>query len=103
MTRWKGRFRRSDIPPLELASRRPHHLRQPQTPVRVVERIQELRERYPRWGKDKLAVLLSRKRIKLQASSVGRVMNKLKARGFLVEPAAFGQAKLAQKRRWKPR
>ena len=101
--RWKHRFGRDDLTTLESASRRPHHVRQPQPPVRVVERIQELREQYSRWGKDKLAVLVSRERIKLQASSLGRVMNKLKARGLLGEPVNVGQAKLARKRRWKPR
>ncbi len=50
--RWKDRFDPYDLSTLEERSRRPHRVRQSQTPVRVVERIQKLREQYPRWGKD---------------------------------------------------
>ncbi len=101
--RWKRRFDPYDLTTLEEESRRPRHVRQPRTPVRVVERILELRTRYPRWGKNKLVVLLGREGIKVSASTVGRIMNKLKARGVLVEPLNVTQAKLARKRRRKPR
>jgi transposase InsO family protein len=69
----------------------------------VIERIQELRERYPRWGKEKLAVLLRREGIEISGSTVQRVMRKLRARGLLVEPENVRQAKLARRRRRKPR
>jgi transposase InsO family protein len=69
----------------------------------VVERVKELRERYPRWGKNKLAVLLRREGIEISASTVGRVMNRLKERGLLVEPVSVTMAKRARKRRRKPR
>lgn len=101
--RWKNRFDPYDLTTLEEESRRPQHVRQPQTPVQVVEAILELRTRYPRWGKKKLVVLLARREMKVSASTVGRVMNRLKARGVLVEPANVTQAKLARKRRRKPR
>jgi putative transposase len=68
-----------------------------------VEAILELRTQYPRWGKKKLVVLLARQGIKASASTVGRVMNRLKTRGLLVEPLNVTQAKLARKRRRKPR
>jgi len=40
----------------------------------------------PRWGKDKPAVLLHRQRFSCSASTVGRIINRLKARGILHEP-----------------
>jgi len=101
--RWWNRFDPKDLTSLEEESRRPRHVRQPQTPAAVVEAILELRTQYPRWGKKKLVVLLARKGIQASASTVGRVMNRLKARGVLVEPLNVTQAKLARKRRRKPR
>ena len=101
--RWKNRFDPYDLTTLEEESRRPRHVRQPQAPAAVVDMILELRTRYPRWGKKKLVVLLARKGINVSASTVGRVMNRLKARGVLVEPLNVTQAKLARKRRRKPR
>ena len=101
--RWKNRFDPYDLTTLEEESRRPRHVRQPQAPAAVVDKILELRTRYPRWGKKKLVVLLGREGLKVSASTVGRVMNRLKARGVLVEPLNVTQAKLARKRRRKPR
>jgi len=69
----------------------------------VVERVRQLREEYPRWGKEKLAVVLKREGINLSGSTVGRVMKRLRARGVLVEPENVRQAKLARQRRRKPR
>ena len=101
--RWFNRFDPYDLTTLEEVSKRPHHVRQAQTPQAVVEKIQALRERYPRWGKEKLAVVLRREDIRISGSTVGRVMAKLRARGLLVEPENIRQAKLARKRRQKPR
>jgi len=101
--RWKNRYDPYDLRTLESGSHRPYKVRRPETPVKVVERIQKLREQYPRWGKDKLAVLLKREGIEVSASTVGRVMNRLKARGLLREPENVRLAKLARKRRRKPR
>lgn len=101
--RWKRRFDPYDLKTLQESSRRPLHVRQAQTPPEVVERVQKLRQEYPRWGKEKLAVLLKREGIKISGSTVGRVMNRLRARGVLVEPESVRQAKLARKRRRKPR
>lgn len=58
--RWKNRFDPYDLTSLEAASRRPHHVRKPQTPALVEDRILVQRQKYPRWGKDKLVVLLER-------------------------------------------
>lgn len=46
-----------------------------------------LRREYPRWGKDKLVVLLRRKGFALSTSKVGRMLGDLKRRGVLVEAA----------------
>ncbi len=48
----------------------------------------KLREEYPRWGKDKLVVLLREKGFSCSASMIGRIIGKLKERGVLKEPVA---------------
>ncbi|MFB0565299.1 MAG: integrase core domain-containing protein [Candidatus Aminicenantaceae bacterium] len=101
--RWKNRYDRYDLRTLESGSHRPYKVRQSETPVKVIERIQKLREQYPRWGRDKLSVLLMKEGIEISASTVGRVINRLKARGLLREPENVRLAKLARKRRRKPR
>jgi putative transposase len=101
--RWKNRFDPEDLTTLEAESRRPRHVRKPMTSVAVEDEILKLREKYPRWGKDKLVVLLRRRGIKLSTSTVGRVMKRLKERGVLVEPLNIRQAKEARKRRRRPR
>jgi len=101
--RWKRRFDPYDLTTLEDGSHRPLHAPTPLTPPAVVERILALRQKYPRWGKMKLVVLLKREGIKMSASSVGRVMKRLRERGVLVEPYNVRLAREARKRRWKPR
>ena len=101
--RWKNRFDPYDLTTLEAQSSRPRRVRRPETPVAVIERILEVRNEHPRWGRDKLAVLLRREGIVISGSTVGREMKKLQARGVLVEPENVRQAKLARKRRRKPR
>jgi putative transposase len=101
--RWKRRFDPSDLTTLEDGSRRPLKVRASQTPSAVVERILALRQKYPRWGKMKLAVLLKREGLRVSPSSVGRVMNRLRQRGVLIEPLNVRLAREARKRRRKPR
>jgi transposase InsO family protein len=101
--RWKNRFDPYDLTTLEAWSRRPHHVRKPLTPAPIEDRILELRTKYPRWGKDKLVVLLRRKGIRVSTSTVGRVMKRLKERGVLVEPLNIRLAREARKRQRKPR
>jgi len=67
-------------------SRRPRNLRVPTTEEKAVNRIRELREKYPRWGKEKIRVLLSREGIKVSSSTVGRTILRLKRLGYLKEP-----------------
>ncbi len=48
--------------------------------------VQKLREGYPRWGKDKIKVLLEKEGIGISVSMVGRILLYLKMRGVLREP-----------------
>ncbi|MGB6872678.1 MAG: integrase core domain-containing protein, partial [Dehalococcoidia bacterium] len=70
---------------LEDHSHRPRHVRQPIYPVKLAEAVLKLREEYPRWGKDKLVILLRREGFASSASTVGRILKKLKERGVLKE------------------
>ena len=84
--RWKRRYNRRHLSSLEGRSHRPHHVRQPTYSVELVKRVLRLREEYPRWGKDKLVVLLGEQGFNCSASTVGRIIRKLKERGVLREP-----------------
>ena len=86
--RWKGRYNLRYPASLEERSHRPRHLRQPTYSVELVETVLRLREEYPRWGKDKLVVLLHREGFDCSASMVGRILRKLKQRGVLKEPVS---------------
>lgn len=101
--RWQSRYDPHQLKSLESKSSRPHKVREPETPSPVILRIQKLREQYPRWGRDKIQVLLKREGLYLSASTVGRVINRLKARGALKEPATLQTVREYRKRRWKPR
>jgi putative transposase len=97
--RWKRRYTRRDLASLEDRSHRPCHIRQPTYSVEVVEAVIRLREEYPRWGKDKLVVLLHREKFDCSASTVGRILHKLKERGVLKEPLP-NHISTTRKRQW---
>jgi putative transposase len=101
--RWKNRYNPYDLKTLESRSSRPLRRRKPETPTEVEDRIKQLRRQYPRWGKDKLVILLSKEGIKISASTVGRVIKRLKECGILKEPINDAIVKAARKRRLKPR
>ena len=84
--RWKHRFDRHDLVTLEARSHRPNKVRQPTWTPALAERVVALRKQYPRWGKDKLAVLLRREQRIVSTSMVGRILVQLKRRGMLHEP-----------------
>jgi transposase InsO family protein len=90
--RWAQRLEPRDPTSLREPSRRP-----PSWPRAQREAVQRVREQYPRWGKTKLAVVLQRQELGLSASTVGRMLGYLKARGRLMEPV--GRAIAARKRR----
>jgi transposase InsO family protein len=94
--RWLGRYDPRDLRGLEDRSRRPKRVRRPQWSPALAQAVQELRARYPRWGKDKLAVLLREAGWRASVSTVGRILKDLKDRGALKEPVV--QAVTAKKR-----
>ena len=83
--RWKRRYDRWDLSSLEERSRRPRRLRRPTWSTELSQKVLKLREQYPRWGKDKLAVLLRREGVEVSVSMVGRILSHLKERGVLRE------------------
>ena len=86
VSRWVRAYNEYGPSGLEQGSRRPKRVRQPETPLLTVQRIQALREEYPRWGREKLRILLLREGISISAKGIDRVIARLKARGVLREP-----------------
>lgn len=86
--RWWRRYDPRRLQSLEddRRTRRPKRVRQPQTPPVVEGRIRGFRERYPRWGDRKLAVLLRREGWTVSHATIGRVLTRLRAKGQLMEP-----------------
>ena len=84
--RWRGRYNPRDLHSLEDRSHRPQRLRQPTWSPELVAAVLRLREQYPRWGKDKLVVLLHEGGYQVSTSMVGRILRRLKDRGVLREP-----------------
>src|SRR5713101_6387338 len=84
--RWKRRFDRHDLSTLEQRSHRPRSVRQPTWAPALAQRVLSLRKQYPRWGKDKLVVLLARETCSVSTSMVGRILAYWKRRGVLHEP-----------------
>ena len=102
--RWRRRFDRHDLNTLEERSHRPHRVRQPTWSAVAAERLLALRCENPRWGKDKLVVLLKRENYRLSTSMVGRILTHLKRRGVLHEPTRpavlLRQHRKLRKRPW---
>lgn len=86
--RWKRRYDPSNPESLEDYPHRPKHVRHPTWTVAEVEAVLAIREEYPRWGKDKLVILLKEKGYPLSTSMVGRILSYLKRRGVLKEPVS---------------
>ena len=97
--RWKRRYDPRDLTSLEERSHRPRRLRQPTWSRELALAVLHLREQYPRWGKDKLVVLLRRQGWQLSTSMVGRILSYLKVRGVLREPLRTGIS--TRKRLWR--
>jgi putative transposase len=88
--RWQRRYDPHDLATLEERSHRPHRRRQPTWSFPLKEKVLTLRLQFPRWGKDKLAVLLRRQQQPVSTSMVGRILVQLKRQGRLVEPSRTG-------------
>ena len=98
--RWKRRYDARDLTSLEERSHRPQQVRQSTWSPELSQAVLELREQHPRWGKDKLAVLLRREDWQVSTSMVGRILTSLKTRGVLREPPANG---ISARKRHRPR
>ena len=96
--RWKGRYNPRDLTSLEERSHKPKRLRRPTWSRELALAVLHLREQYPRWGKDKLAVLLRERGWEVSTSMVGRILTHLKLRGVLKEPLLPRIS--TRKRRW---
>ncbi len=83
--RWKKRYNPHNLRSLESHSCRPRKVRQPTYSPELILAVQQVREEYCRWGKDKLVVLLHRKGWACSTSTVGRIITRLKVRGVLKE------------------
>jgi len=97
--RWRRRYDPHRLESLEERSHRPRRVRQPTWSGELVLAVLHLREQYPRWGKDKLVVLLRQAGWQVSTSMVGRILRRLKARGVLREAPRTRVS--ARKRRWR--
>lgn len=88
-----------DLTTLEERCHRPWRLRQPTWSRELSLAVLHLREQYPRWGKDKLAVLLRDRGWCVSTSMVGRILTRLKDGGALKEPPRSGIS--TRKRLWR--
>jgi putative transposase len=96
--RWLGRFDRLHLESLEDRGSAPRRRRRPTWTVEHLRAVKATRERYPRWGKDKLVVLLRREGIRLSTSMVGRILRRLLRAGDLGEPVRRRMS--VRQRRW---
>lgn len=98
---WLKRYKQAGPVALEDKSHRPQHCRQASWSLRLEKRVLAEREQFPRWGKDKLVVILrnegwgkeadkpvvdGKTGIRLSTSMVGRIIKQLKDSGQLIEP-----------------
>ena len=97
--RWLRRYDRFRLETLEDRSSSPVRRRRPTWTVRELAAVRRVRLAYPRWGKDKLRVLLRREGVVLSVSMIGRILERLRRTGELREPA--GRRISARKRTWR--
>ena len=98
--RWHKGLRDEGPSGLRSKSRRPRRVRRPTWSVELSAAVLELRERFPRWGKDKLVVVLRRRGWQVSTSMTGRILTHLKAQGVLKEPPRYG---VSARKRARPR
>ncbi len=84
--RWAKRYDPQRLSLLENRSSRPTRCRCPTWTAAQVSAVRQARETHPRWGKDKLAVVLRRQGVRLSVSMIGRILRELTRRRLLIEP-----------------
>lgn len=89
--KWRKRYNRKNLHTLEDRSTRPRRVRGRTWKPRLIALVRALRERYPRWGKDKLVVLVRRRGFAISTSTVGRILSLLRRLGLLREPVRGGK------------
>jgi len=75
---WLRRYEREGVRGLADRSRRPRNVRQPTWSKTLEQAVLNLREAHPRWGKDKLVVLLRDQGHEASVSMVGRILSRLR-------------------------
>ncbi len=96
--RWLARFERDRLETLEDRASAPRRRRHPTWTLEQSAAVKRVREAYPRWGKDKLVVLLRRQGLRLSSSMVGRILARLRRSGELHEPRRRRMS--VHQRRW---
>lgn len=96
---WKGRYDPHALSTLEDHSSRPRRCRQRTWTSDAVLAVKRLRQRFPRWGKAKLTVLLKKDGWTLSTSTVGRILSYLRRRQELPEPLRTTSTFRRQQRR----
>ena len=97
---WKPHYEAKGAAGLENRPKRPKKIAKPKWDCDLLLKVLELRELYPRWGKEKLARLEGLKG-KVSVSTVGRMLKHLKETGRLKEPMVRAiSAKKRHKRRY---
>ena len=96
--RWLARYDRFRLETLEDRASAPRHRRRATWTIEQLGAVRAVRQAYPRWGKDKLRVLLRRAGIVLSASMIGRILARLRRSGELREPVARRMS--VRQRRW---
>jgi len=86
--RWAKRYDPRRLSFLENRPSAPRRPRRPTWTPAQAAAVREAREAHPRWGKDKLAVVLRREGMILSVSMIGRILADLKRRRLLIEPKA---------------
>ena len=94
------RYQPERLASLEDRTSRPRRTRQPTWSGDLVEAVRVERERYPRWGKEKIATLLRDQGWQVSTSMVGRILTDLRRRGIVRLPL---RASIAARRRMAPR
>jgi transposase InsO family protein len=97
--RWLARYDRLRLESLEDRPSRPVRRRRPTWTLAELVAVRRVRLASPRWGKDKLRVLLRREGLSLSTSMVGRILDRLRRTGELREPARRGIS--ARRRAWR--